>query len=567
MGNVSLTLKKSLVFAGIFAIAAALRLYNLEELPGEWYSDISIVDRYVSGILALNWPIGFDASAGPLYHYLVAPAIALFDHRYLTYKLASTIMGLAGIGASMLLAYEIGGLRLSYLTGFVSGISSWLLIFSRLGNSQIILPILTGLAGYFLVRYARKREIRDALVGAIISALGLYTYPQTFILPPAFLLVLAICAFDQKRRASGTVIGQPNSPATETSPDPCLQLGSSAQEKTLAPGNGCNPRESRNRSLRHLLASFLIVEAMALPFLAIALRQPDNFRTGYIGEKLFGAEPSMLTTIMFAFAENLAKSLLMFHVRGDYVFRSNPPFLPHLDPLSGSLLFLGIGGLAATRRWRALGFLLGSTLLLLIPGSWPFILPGEVPSASRAIGVVPFVYILVAYGLSLLYDLLRKASEGKRDSAPHRFLAPLVVAIVLASIMVLNIQRYFVTYAWHLPDHNVAFGRIIAQKIDTLPSEAEVFVVGGLWGEWGQPDFDGILHQLKAPRPLVDLPPQEFNCNQVWSSGVSKYFFWDPRDEFDGFERLRECLPGGEIEKRFTEDETTIYLLYRVEGG
>ncbi len=78
-----------LAVAAIFALALALRLYRLDTLPAEWYGDITIVHDYVAAILAGQWPFYYQLSAGPLYHYLIAPLIAVLGYSYLSYKCAN----------------------------------------------------------------------------------------------------------------------------------------------------------------------------------------------------------------------------------------------------------------------------------------------------------------------------------------------------------------------------------------------------------------------------------------------------------------------------------------------
>lgn len=511
-----------LIIAAIGITAAFLRLYNLDGLPGEWYDDISVVDGYVSYILDFRWPLGYTLSAGPMYHYLIAPMIAVLGQSYLSYKLASVSVSLLGIAAAVLLGNEIGGLRLGLSTGAVSAVSSWLLVFSRLGNSQISIPLLVSLTGYFLMRFARTSRRRHAFLGALVSGLGLYIYPQTFILPLIFVLPLAALVLDARRRAP--------------------------------------------RDLRPLVLACLIMAVMAIPFVAIAINQPDNFRSGYIGDKLFGTESPSLPSVALAFAINIMKSLAMLHFVGDYIFRSNPPFLPHLDPVSGAFFVLGILDFALAKRWRLLAFVLGSILILIVPGSWPFIPPGEVPSASRTIAIIPFVYLLVANGLLWFHGLARRLADV--TSSPWclaRVIPRVAIGIALVLIVALNAHRYFVSYAWNLPDHNVPFGKIIAREMDALPDRAIVYVGGLSWGEWGQPDRDGILHQLKIPRDVTFISLEEFSCDQVGSSSLPQYFFWDPRDESDGFLQLRNCLPGGQVEEIRSEHGDPVGLLYRLE--
>lgn len=503
-------------FAAVSVVALALRLYNLDVLPGEWYGDISIVNDYVSSIQSLHWPVGFTLSAGPFYHYLITPVVATLGHSYLSFKLASVIVSLLAIVATMLLAYEIGGSRLSLLAGLISGASSWLLVFSRLGNSQIAIPALTGFTGYFLARYARTGRQRDAVLGAAISAIGLYSYPQTFILPAVSLLILAFYSF-----------------------------------------------RSRRQAYRDFLVSCLVVLAVAVPFVFIVTGQSDNFQTGYVGDKFFGTGQESIDVAAVTLARNLLTTALMLHVRGDVVFRSNPPQSPQLDLVSGLFFILGMLDLIFGKKRRFLPLILISLAILIVPGAWPFLPPSEIPSASRTLGITPFVYLLVADGLLWLYYTVKGELGKARYVGARRIGSYAIVGAAVGVILILNGNRYFVTYAWGLPNHNTAYDKIIASKINALPADASVYLGGCCWGDWGQPEPDGIVHELQGSRDVTFLQPEQFSCGAVQRDRSPQYFFWDPRDKSKGFARLKECLPGGQEAERRSQYGDIIYLEYR----
>lgn len=446
----------------IFIISLAVRIYHLDDLPGEWYGDISIVHAHVEAILSGKWPFKFILSAGPLYHYLIAPIIAIFGFNYLSYKLASVAVSLAGLAVMMVIAYQIDGTKLSLLTGLVASISSWLLVFSRLGNSQIIIPLLTGLMAYFLVRWLKSSQQRDVILAAIMSSLGLYAYPQTFILPGVFLVIVFFYMLVR-----------------------------------------------RELSFKLLLISSAAIFFLSLPFLIIIRSNSANFTSGYIGSKLFGTS-NIDSHFVTGFFTNLYKTALMLHVKGDVVFRSNPPHMPHLDSISGVLFFFGIILFFGRkyRRFRPSFILL--LVLLVIPSSWPYLPAAEIPSASRTIGIVPFVYLLVAGGLIAFYRLL------KIRLGADKMVASVVIAVLFGIITFFNLRRYFVSYAYNLPNHNTPFGRIIANWINQLPSDTQVFILGCCWGEWGQPEPDGIRYAVaKQLRDRIRFLPEAAPCEGI----------------------------------------------------
>ena len=152
----------------------------------------------------------------------------------------------------------------------------------------------------------------------------------------------------------------------------------------------------------HLLLFALVSLLGAVPFLMIVARDPANFSTGYIGSK-WSADANLPGVLL----GNVRRGLLALHVCGDGVFRSNPVLQPHLDMLSGVLFLLGVVFWLwpGRRQWSPV--LLVPFFLLQLPSMLVLSQPGEVPSASRTLGIAPIAYLLVASGLWWVVDSLR----------------------------------------------------------------------------------------------------------------------------------------------------------------
>ena len=311
-------------------------------------------------------------SAGPLYHYLIAPLIALTGPSYFGIKLASVVVSLAALAMTYLLVRRLADDRVALVSLFITGVSSWLLIFSRLGNVQVLSPLLILVPLYFLVRHLQRGGIANLIACAATAPLGLYCMPQTFIHAPVVFAVLLVVRFSQRR----------------------IRIGE--------------------------LAVFVAVAALlALPMVLIVAMDPDNFFSGYIGGKLDADAP--LETLL----GNVKRALLAFHWRGDGINRSNPPLLPHLDPVSGGLMLLGFVFWLRRpyRQWAPV--ILMPFFLLLVPSMLVLHSPHEVPSASRTLAAAPFACMLAAGGLWLPAQLPRAQAtalgrRGVGGADPHR---------------------------------------------------------------------------------------------------------------------------------------------------
>lgn len=144
----------------VLVICSIAGFFRLTDLPASWYGDISIVHEYVLSIRALDWPWYFSVSAGPLYHYLIAPGIVIPGPSYLSYKIMSVIMGLVGIWGVVLPGREILPRRWAYIAGVVTGTSFWWLAWERTGNSQILIATLSAYTGWLALAYGRTGDIR-----------------------------------------------------------------------------------------------------------------------------------------------------------------------------------------------------------------------------------------------------------------------------------------------------------------------------------------------------------------------------------------------------------------------
>jgi hypothetical protein len=314
---------------------------------------------------------------------------------------------------------------------------------------------------------------------AIVSVLGLYVYPQSFILPGVLFLTL-------------------------------LGLRRSSQA-----ARGAN-----------LLIFVGVTLVGALPFVWLVLRDPANFVSGYIGGKLAGENA------LQRLAGNSLNALLAFNLRGDENFRSNPAQLPHLDPLSGLLFLAGVVFwlLPTRRRWSPA--LLLPLLLLQLPSVLVLSLPHEVPSASRTLGVAPLAYILAASGLWWLLQAIGGLRRARR-------LVPAVAGLALGAILLLNAQRYFVSYIDGLPYQNTHIGSAIVSYMDLLPPETQIYLVGCCW-EGGMPEPEGMVSVMRRPKSFRRFEPDRLSCDQLRFLNQPAVFVWSSREKLPA-PQLADC--------------------------
>ena len=456
-------------FFATVAVVVGLRFYRLDTLQAEMFGDIAIVWEYQSWIRDGMWPTNFVMSAGPIYGYLIAPLIAIAGASYLGIKLASVIVSLVTLAMTYLLVRRLAGDRVAVVALFVTGVASWFLIFSRLGNVQVVAPLLIVTPLYFLVRHVQRGGIANLIACAATAPLGLYCMPQNFIHAPVVFLVLLALRWSQ-----------------------------------------------RQIRVRELLIFAAVAALMTLPMVPIVAKDRANFFSGYIGGKIVTEEP---VTVLLG---NVKRALLAFHWRGDGINRSNPPLLPHLDPVSGAFMLLGFVFWLRRpyRRWAPV--VLAPLFLLLVPSMLVLQSPQEVPSASRTLAAVPFACILAAGGIWLPAQFL------SRKLRP--WVGPALVTPILAVILLLNIDRYFHRYLEALPYQNTPIARLVRDYIERLPSGTEAHLVGCCW-ESGMPEPKGIEYDLPPGHKLTYWPrPDALGCETLAAMPRPAVLIWSYRD-------------------------------------
>lgn len=498
-------LRKLFFISAILTLFLAVSLYKLDEIPGEWFGDISNVHEYVREILEGKWPFYFLQSPGPLYHYAIIPIVLLFSNRgYTTYKIASIVISLLGVFTTYLFVKEISSRRLAYITVLIMSVSMWYLVWSRLGNSQIIIPAISASMSYFLVRFMKNQRTRDAIFGGITASLGWYTYPQTFIFPVIYLLVVFLYF---------------------------IKYG------------------SKKLSKASFIYSLITIVLLTTPFIYIVKNQPDNFTSGYIGGKVMPVLKTDYKKLIRNFTDNYLGNLGMFHFKGDATFRLNVEGKPQLDKLSGILLIVGIINLLI-KKPRTLLFIFFIVLMMMIPASSPAINNSEIPNNGRVIAVISYVYYLIAAGYYGSYLFILRLIRSKQGVI-------IIFSLLMFLIAQSNLKSYFIDYVYGLPDHNQAWGKEIAWYIDeNVPAATAVYFGSCCWGAWGHPEPKSVYYILRKKRVIDDYNKTLANCHEV-KRFPAMIIIAPQRSETQ--KEYKDCFPEGKLSEIYGKDGELLF--------
>lgn len=425
-----------------------LRFYRIDSIQSEMYGDIEIVQTYVINVINGQWPWYFNLSSGPLYHYLIAPVLMWLGTGYDQIKVASILVSLLILGMTYGVARRLGGRELAMIALFIAGTGSWLLLFSRLGNSQIFVPLVTVGSLLAMLYYLQTQRIGWLYASAVIAAMGLYSYPQSFVVAPVMWLTLVVLW------RTGVV---------------------------------------KHRNDLFIFATAALV--CALPFAWMYIDNPELAAGSYVTEKIEDVD-----NIAGRLFEVIWRGALAYFATGDIVFRNNPTGVPHIDMVSSVFFVIGLIVWIRDpklRPWSPL--LIVPFVLLHVPSLLVLRYPDQVPSASRSIGAAPYVYIFIAYGLYTSYQWLSQRTRG---------IAGVLLAVVLAVSVQQNIDRYFVRYVDGLPYRDVPIGREIVRFAEMLSPQTTVYVVGCCWRD-GTPEPFFSQIQMQQPERLKRFDPVE----------------------------------------------------------
>ncbi len=492
-----------IILLGIF-----LRFYRLDEIPGEIFGDIARNLEHVNETLRGQWKIVYDIDGGRegMFYYLAALSSYIWGNTYLNLKILAALIGIGTVMASFLLAKEFANEEVGLITAFLVAVSKWPLVFSRVGFRAVLMPFFVALIFYFFLKAYKRGRTVDFIFTGLLTGLGFYTYTAFRLVPLAIFFIFVLLLFFKEEFIK------------------------------------------RNKTKILLLTIYFSIALM--PMVIDCLKQPEVY-FAHSQRMLFQGEQKLRNNWLPALIKNVKNQLLMLHLKGDIVFRVNPTNQPQLDFISGLFFLLGI--FLLLKRKRLLGFFLVVPLIVLqLPSILVLNVPIDVPSATRSIGIIPFVYTAVAFGIWWLFKNIK--DKKLRIST---------LIIVLGLISYINFNNYFNRYTYGLPNRNTSIGKIIAGVIDDLPQKTGVYIVGCCWGEWGQPEPLGILFALKKINPIHFLRINSDTCLETRNEPRQIYIVPPPLEKH--LDKIANCLGKTKIVKHQSSyGEVVFYSLEKL---
>ncbi|MBL7063553.1 MAG: glycosyltransferase family 39 protein [Anaerolineae bacterium] len=508
--------------AALLLVALAVRAVDLEHIPvnvggdeGTWgMESLAMFDGRLANPFGARW------FAFPSMSFLAwGLSMRLFGETVAGLRMLSALLGAASVLTTFLLARELWGQRVAWLTAILLAFGHYHVHYSRLAVNNIADAFFVTLALWLLVRgLSSRRPYHFALAGAVMG-LGWYGYLGARLVGVIVALYLAAWSVGRVVSRSG---GQ-------------LVIG--------------------HWSLVIGLGAALVVAA---PLLLHYVKHPYDFDAGANRVSIFAsgwlAREQEITgrSATSLLLQQFWKSITAFHHTLDPTFWYRPS-IPLLDVVSGVLFILGMVWVVVFWRRPANGLLLLWFWLALILG---WVVTENPPSSQRLVIVAPALALLVALGLNWLMEL------GQRVRSGSRRLWDGVGVLLLVVVTVLNLHYYFVTYTptrvYGNPTAEVTtdLARYLMQQDD----DYVVYFHGPPWIYW---DF-GTLRFMARGVDGVDVPPPDEGEAPVPDPTWGMRFVFTPLrlEELDG---VQARYPGGTTQSFYsTADGRLLFTLYEV---
>ena len=419
---------EALLLTAILLIALVLRTYQIDTFPNGCQSD-----EGNNGLDALRWLRGApytpyaetNEGQATLFTYIIALYFRLFGVGVPSMRLVSATCGAMTVLVFYVLAREFYGPRIALAITALLAASRWHITFSRIVYEAIMVPLCEILLFYFLWRGLQGGWRRDFVLSGLSLALGLNTYTAFRVVSMGLVLYVAywLVVYRQQWR----------------------------------------------RTLRGLGWALLGAALGLVPLTVYVVQHPRIFmgRTQHISLLPEIAAAGNLSPLWV----NLRKVLLMFNYQGDVAPLNNLPGAPLLDFTTGMLFILGLA--LALRYWRhQRAFLLLAWGITALPAT-VFSVGHEAPSARRAIGLIPVIYLLVGLAVERVWIAFQEVWRG---CGMRTFTWAL--GLGCAAIMLGNANLYFRVQAVH-PAVWAAYSAsesAIGEYLAALDGRAEVYL-------------------------------------------------------------------------------------------
>ncbi|MDZ4763659.1 MAG: hypothetical protein SGI73_03845 [Chloroflexota bacterium] len=560
-----------IALALIMIVAVNFRFTDFDLVPPEMTSDHVEKLLDANNVLTGRTNVFFVNNHGrdALQFYLLAGMSQLpgLDLNFHLLKLLTALEGLITIPLIWLMGRVIigrGNPTLGNLVGLAAAAlvatSGWHVMLSRLGLRIVLTPLVVSLLLIFLARALRGNRRGDWIGVGLVLGFGVYTYQAVRMLP-----VVVIAGF-----GIAILLGVWN--------------WRSAIDKRAF-------WNTAGRMTLNLFVAGVVAFVVFVPLFRFSAEYPEDFwrrasgrlfgdsitqdtdadgnlifRQATLGERLESFQANLP-----ALSNNLRTAFLMYNWKGDVAWINNAPNYPTLDPVISALFLVGIAAWIARmieRRDPVDWLMLPMIFIMLLPTALSIAYPIENPSATRASGTLPPVFLLASYALVLLGRSLARIVRGRIGAG----LAIIGAAALIGGSYYYSALIYFNNYYLAYRNSSLPY----SDAGDVLRSFAESNGYGNAyvlayqywWDhralgiEGGRIDFPNGVPTLERVAEYMMRGAERTN-DYHFDPNKEMLFFYSPLDTAaDSW--LRAFFPFGVAQTIQTYQPEDVYMIYRV---
>lgn len=423
-------------------LALFFRFYQIGALPGGLFPDEAAEGLDAQLIQQGQWQPFYERGNGreALFYYLIAGVITVFGAGSPQLHATAAAIGVLSVAVCYLMTRQLfsddrRGELLALLSTFFMAVSSWHVVLSRTAFRANLIPLFSALTIYFLIltykaEGGRKRLLLGFLTGATFAA-GFYSYIAYRILVPVIIMLILwpLLASLRDHPWWGAI------------------------KKYWVAALAC-------------LIGFII---FIYPLAHYFYTHEGSFVGRSNQVSVFNPDLNQ-GDLPGTIAEVTRLSLIAYFADGDLNWRHNISGMPFLSPLIAPFFAIGLVGttvLAIVYIFRPRARSHYWKYLVLAGGFWAMLIPvittaEGIPHGLRSIGTIPFVFIITAWGLYKVIELVdwiihtrHLETTGWRRSVIYYALRVAGAAFVIA----LTVQTYFAyfVYAANSPENFYAF--------------------------------------------------------------------------------------------------------------
>lgn len=433
----------------IITLGGFLRFYRITEIPLGLYPDEAMNGSNAQESLSTgHFRVFYPENNGRegLFINMQAISVAAFGPTPWALRIVSAIIGTLTILGIYLVTKELlASHAAALLASLFLATSYWHLNFSRIGFRAIMLPMMATFGIYFLFKGLRRGKPSDLILAGLFTGLGLYTYIafrfMVFVFAVPIVAALIKWRRERKQKTDKSIHCIPCSVAL------------------------------------YIFVAFIAIIPIGLYF----VQHPQDF-LNRAGEVSVFASASPLKS----FAKSAGLTLQMFFYKGDGNWRHNLAYAPQLHPLVALFFIIGIATLIRTfKNYRLSAIIL---LVWFVAMLLPVALTREgLPHALRAIGMLPPVIILAAFGADTVRRAINTWASREKIKWPQKVMQlerirrELIIffALALMVIPLATYRDYFLIWA-NNPETYSAFdtGHLhLGQYLASLPNDTKKYVI------------------------------------------------------------------------------------------